>query len=323
MMGSDMQRPVVPDPLAAQTGVWPWCDSGDVSSMQDMVGHPDLPLITVVTPSYNQGEYLEETIRSVLLQGYPRLEYFVVDGGSTDNSGDIISHYQSLLSGAVSEPDRGQVDAINKGFARGSGDIFCWLNSDDVFEPGALFHVADAWMRCGREVMVIGGCRELFADCPDRVHWPRFQSAFDEPQALPLARVLDLKNHWLTGDFFYQPEVFFPRRLYERVNGLDESLHLALDYDLWLRMGVDGLRTVVIDKVLAGFRFHGAQKTSDRKAVLKETIAVAERYLDGDLLSLESSVTDAIRRSNRSLLRPWAALAHRATKLTRRLTHGG
>jgi glycosyltransferase involved in cell wall biosynthesis len=126
----------LPEPSATRTG-WPWTETSP--NIEGAGG--EWPRITVVTPSFNQGAYIEETLRSVLLQGYPNLEYIVIDGGSTDGSVETIRRYARWLDYWVSEPDRGQAHALNKGFARASGDVLGWLNSDDVYLPGALKQV--------------------------------------------------------------------------------------------------------------------------------------------------------------------------------------
>ncbi len=130
----------LPQPLGAPApDGWPW--SGPVASTAPQSAN--WPTISVVTPSFNQGQFLEAAMRSVLLQGYPNLEYIVLDGGSTDQSVPVIEHYASHLAHWHSAPDDGQSDAIARGFERASGDVLCWLNSDDLLLPGALWHVAE------------------------------------------------------------------------------------------------------------------------------------------------------------------------------------
>ena len=134
----------LPKPPQGRSG-WPWTEASRPLPRVTTHGEP-WPKISIVTPSFNQAQYLEETIRSVLLQGYPNLEYFVYDGGSTDGSVDILRRYGAFLDGWVSERDKGQSDAINKGFARCTGEVVNWLCSDDVLLPGALSQVGQAFV---------------------------------------------------------------------------------------------------------------------------------------------------------------------------------
>ena len=185
---------------------------------------PAHPKISIVTPSFNQGEFLERTIRSVLAQDYPNVEYIVMDGGSTDESLPIIARYADRLAHWESAPDRGQSHAINRGFARATGDIFGWLNSDDWLEPGALSRVAEQAMRYPDVGAFVGEARVV--DLNGNVE------LYKKPGEL----TFDAFCHWLDGEFFMQPACFFRRSAWEASGPLDESLHIALDLDLWLRM---------------------------------------------------------------------------------------
>lgn len=236
-----------------------------------------LPTITIVTPSFNQGAYLEEALRSVLDQAYPKLEYIVLDGGSSDGSAEVIARYADQLAFWRSTPDAGQSAALREGFDRATGNVLAWLNSDDKLMPGSLDAVARAWADHG-DVVVTGRCR---VDGPrPRVHRPTFTSAIDEPVGLPVADLLDLSGSWLAGRFFYQPEVFFPSSVYRAVGGVDPGLHFAMDYDLWIRLALAGTEIVVLDRELATFRKHPEQKTADRGRLLEEMMATANAYVD-------------------------------------------
>ena len=219
------------------------------------------PKITVVTVSYNQAAYLEETLRSVLDQHYPNLEYLVVDGGSTDGSVEIIQKYADRLAWWVSEKDQGQSHGLNKGFAKSTGSILTWLNSDDRLAPGSLFAVAQAFLLHDPD-LVAGRCARMAdrASQPHHLHRPVL--SFGHLQPLPLPELLDLDRCWLPGWFFHQPEVFFSRKIFERAGGrLREDLYYSMDYDLWVRMARAGARILVLPEILALFREHANQKT--------------------------------------------------------------
>lgn len=210
-----------------------------------------LPRITIVTPSYNQAAYLEQTLRSVLDQGYPDLEYLVLDGGSTDGSAALIERYAPRLSHWRSAKDAGQAAALREGFARATGDVLAWINSDDWYEPGALMKVGEAFARGGAEI-VHGSVR--FVDTAGARLW-------DAPMVLD-ERVLAYESEYPA-----QPALFWSRALYEKVGGLDPAFRFAMDYDLLVRMVRAGGRGRKVWRTLANFRLHPQSKTSTIAAV--------------------------------------------------------
>jgi len=205
----------------------------------------ELPLVTIVTPSLNQAPFLEEAMLSVLRQDYPALEYIVVDGGSTDGSVEIIRRYQDRLAYWVSEPDAGQSNAINKGLAHGTGTILAWLNADDLLAPSAV-NIAVCFLESEPDVGLVYGDRvEIDATgntigylrCP-----PHDPEMFRKDVTLP------------------QETVFFRREVFKAAGGLDESLHFAMDLDLWC--GIAGVaRMRHIPAFLARFRRHEQSKS--------------------------------------------------------------
>jgi len=219
------------------------------------------PLISVVTVSYNQASFIEETLRSVIAQGYPNLEYIVVDGGSTDGSAEIIKRYASHLSWWISERDGGQSEALNKGFRRARGEILTWLNSDDRLAPGCLFQVATTYLN-HRPDLIVGRCARIMDPDLRPNHLHGCKLPLGEVTRLPLARLLDLDGAWLQGHFFHQPEVFFTRDIFDRAGShVREDLYYSMDYDLWVRMAKAQATVLTIPEVIAIFRQHGAQKT--------------------------------------------------------------
>lgn len=206
------------------------------------------PKISIVTPSFNQGKYLEKTILSVLEQNYPDLEYIIIDGGSTDNSVEIIKKYENHLKYWVTEKDRGQSHAINKGFEKATGDIFAWLNSDDYYAPGALEAVAEVY-RANPNIGAIVGAGQM-VDSNGNVLL----------QASRREISLETLYDWI-DQYFWQPSCFFTRRAWEKCGPLDESIHYALDLDLWIKIA----RTfvfVTIDQSLSFNLSHESAKTT-------------------------------------------------------------
>jgi hypothetical protein len=207
------------------------------------------PLLTVITPSFNQGRFLAETIESVLNQGIPGLEYIVVDGGSTDGSVDVIRKYERHLAWWVSEKDRGQSHAINKGLARATGEFVAYLNSDDVYLPGALHSALDMLARTPGARWVAGGVIG-FGSEEMQVH------AWHRPK-VP-ATLLDC----VTSRFqAAQPGHVWAREMLASVGGFDESFRYLFDINLYASLLARGERCIPLDRPLAGYRFHASSKT--------------------------------------------------------------
>jgi hypothetical protein len=241
-----------------------WLDPLDQAGrpVASIVEKTSWPKMSVVMVSFNQADFLEEGLRSVLDQHYPNLEFIVIDGKSTDGSIDILNRYRDRIGTLVIEPDRGQSDGLNKGFARATGDIVTWVNSDDLLEPGALFRVAQAFAMPGVD-MVAGGCRQIGLSRDKIILNHHNRLPFGIPVALPLGLLLEMDRFWFAGCFFYQPEVFFSRDIWQRSGGrLRTDLNYVLDYDLWVRMAAAGAHIIHIPEFLACSRTHDQQKTT-------------------------------------------------------------
>lgn len=206
-----------------------------------------LPKISVITPSFNQAGYLERTLRSVLDQGYSNLEYIVIDGGSTDGSVDIIRRYADRLAYWVSEPDRGQADALNKGLRRSTGEWIGWQNSDDIYFPGAFHDLARAAARHPEAGLIIGDM--MLIDAQDR---PLRDIRYVKPNANALiAEGMVLANQ----------ASFWRRHVQERVGLLNEAFHCSFDYEWFLRL-TEHTQAIHVNRIWGALRLHGETKTS-------------------------------------------------------------
>lgn len=204
------------------------------------------PLVSIVTPSFNQAAFLEQAIRSVLEQSYPHIEYIVVDGGSTDGSREIIEKYADRLAWWVSEKDGGQTEAINKGFARARGEVLAWINSDDTYQPGAIREAVE-FLRLNPQVGLVYGDAN-YIDERGRVIG-RFPAAQTDYRRLRQGYV-----------HIPQQAAFFRADLWRKVGPLDESFYFAMDYDLWVRLAREA-PIVYHPRLWANFRLHSDAKT--------------------------------------------------------------
>lgn len=222
----------------------------------------DLPTISLVTPSYNQAQFLEQTLQSVLEQKYPRLEYIVMDGNSSDGSVDIIQRYAANLTYWVSEPDRGQADAINRGFTHATGDVLGWINSDDILLPGALQVVGELFARYPHIAWVTGLSATIDAAGQTTRMSPR------TGKFAPLIR-----RGWYHGrllGFIRQESTFWRRELWDKSGGfVDADLTYGMDFDLWRRFAHHA-DLVSIQTPLAAYRQHPQQKTAALESYYRE-----------------------------------------------------
>jgi GT2 family glycosyltransferase len=262
----------LPPPPPGKTG-WPWTEESE--QLPDTMPDPSIglrtsgspwPRVSLVTPSYNQGQFIEEAIRSVLLQGYPDLEYIIIDGGSTDGSVEIIRKYEPWLAYWVSEPDRGQSHAINKGLERSTGQLFNWHNSDDVLTPNSLAITAAAMVNFPTASyahgyrIVIDGQGNVLRDT---------KHSFDSETGFVPERTQSVSN--LTGG--QQPGCLMDRDLVVEVGGVDENLHYVMDRDLTLRLELVKPPLYVNHPVIY-LRIH-----SEAKSLLWDTQRAKERLI--------------------------------------------
>jgi glycosyltransferase involved in cell wall biosynthesis len=248
----------------------------------------DHPRITVVTPSYNQAHFLEATIRSVVEQGYPNLEYIIMDGGSTDGSTDVIRRYESFLSYWTSERDGGPANAINKGLSRATGSILAYLNSDDVYLPGTLDKIAAAFGSNPGASVAFGN-----------TYWiDREGKVLAEKRQTPFSKV----GYFYGGADLQQPSTFWTKDLYERSGGLDPTFRAAFDTDLFFRFVDLGAKFHYVPAFLASFRIHSEQISDVMLAsARKELDKIRKSHLRYAVGSVPGTVLRNIGRLQRIL----------------------
>jgi len=230
---------------------------------------PNYPRVSIVTPSYNQGQFLERTILSVLNQNYPNLEYIIIDGGSTDGSVEIIRKYEKYLSYWVSEKDKGQADAINKGFQKSTGSIIAWLNSDDTYLPEAFYKIMKNFKQ-NPEADLIFGDIYFINEHDKRIGELKFTE-------------FDFKTLIYEGGNLHQTGTFWTRKIYEEVGGLNSNYKFCMDYDFFCRVANVGKLNHMRD-FLANFRIHADAKSATINHIgCKEHQEIMKRYIPKDL----------------------------------------
>lgn len=218
------------------------------------------PKISIITPSFNQADYIEQTICSVLDQDHPNLEYIIIDGGSTDKSAEIIKKYSKYLSYWISEPDKGQSHAINKGYEKASGEIINWLNSDDYYEPGSLKKIGEAF--ADSSVNVYCGISRIFGN--GKEYYSRGTDIYPGN--------LEKTIGWARID---QPETFMRKAVWDKLGALNTRFHYTMDKEFWVRyLFLYGLQGIVkSNELLAHFRLHSSSKTMEHsKSFHKESL---------------------------------------------------
>lgn len=250
-------------------------------------GRPECPKISIVTPSYNQAPFIEDTIRSVLDQNYPNLEYIIMDGGSTDGSVDIIRKYEDRLAYWVSEEDGGAADALARGFRKSSGDILAYLNSDDVYTPSALETVSRVFSDGSTDV-AYGSL--FWIDTEGRVTGERRQTRFNAA------------GYLFGASDLMQPATFWTRDIYDRSGGVDPDFRFAFDTDLFFRFVRSGARFEHIPKPLASFRIHpGSKSTNQEHLCALEIDRLRREHLPVPFGSVKARAIRTIARADRAL----------------------
>lgn len=259
----------LPTPPEGKTG-WPWTKE-TLGVTKDMPDTKFWPKVSIVTPSYNQDQFIEETIRSVLLQGYPDIDYIVIDGGSTDKSVEIIRKYERWITFWTSESDGGQTNAINKGIKRSTGEVVTWLNSDDLYTEGAFFVVANAFVKQPHSTVIYGKIDIIDTNTSIISHKKSHR--------------FDLEKLYFS-DYIPQPASFINTEAIKKIGLLDERFHYVMDYDLWIRLGNGKGLMQYIPATLACFRLHNSSKSvSQQEAFCPERFMLFDKSLKSDTLN--------------------------------------
>jgi len=245
-----IQNLILPPPPQGHEG-WPWTGKRNFPQYSSEVR---LPRISIITPSYNQGRFLERTLRSVLLQGYPNLEYIVIDGGSQDDSVAIIEKYEKHIDYWVSEKDRGQPHALQKGLSKCTGEIIAFINSDDYYVPETLFRVGELFSLHPDVPWLSGICR----------YYDEEQNCFiedDHRYIYQMPPLPDDRSQWVDGWPTNQPSSFWRKLCFDTVGGFREDLDLVFDTEFMIRLLFADLLPMIVDEVFSVYALHDSSKT--------------------------------------------------------------
>ncbi len=247
-------------PPPPTTSGWPW-----QWVAKAVFSAAPVPRISIIIPSFNQGRFIEETIRSIVLQQWPNLELIIVDGASSDETVDVIRKYERWITYWVSEPDRGQTDAIIKGLSEVTGDVVAWFNADDFFVDGIFDAVAAAWRRDPNAIYA----------APVVNFRVRGKETIYRPRNLSIENVV---QYWKRKSLWHDPGLFWSRSVVTAVGTPDTSLHYAHDYDYLVR-ALQHARVEYIEELAAGFRLHDDSKTiAHNERMMNETAVISRRY---------------------------------------------
>ena len=244
----------LPDPPPGKMD-WPWIREG-LQSPVNLNANIDWPRLCIVSPSFNQADFLEQTIRSVLLQGYPNLEYIIIDGGSTDGSVEIIRKYKPWLSYWVSEPDRGQSHAINKGFRKCSSELMAYINSDDIYYPNALIRAVQNILESNTEILI--GALDIVKIGENGI---RTKKRSSPNYGTPIHKFPIFTNKRREVFQFLQPSMFWTRSIWEKTGEIDERYHYSMDREWCIRALACGARVNTSEDVFARFLLHKYSKS--------------------------------------------------------------
>lgn len=256
----------LPKPPADKQG-WPWTEDG-LQLPETMSDGSKWPRVSIVTAVYNHGQYLEEAIRSVLLQGYPNIEYIIINDGSTDNTEEVISKYSQWLAYSVTRPNRGFCNSLNEAFGYCSGEIFGWMNADDFYKKNAIQTLVELRKKNSNAVAWTGGTEKIDLNYNRMVvAKPRIS----QPTPKEFARVG-------RGAVVYQPSTLFDATLFKRIGGIDKAIDTAVDIDLWVSLAEYGV-FVATDDVLSTIRMYPeAKHLRDKAEVITEVIYISNKH---------------------------------------------
>jgi len=272
----------LPPPPPGKTG-WPWTEESDpFPSFQPEGSH--WPRISIVTPSFNQGHFIEETIRSVLLQNYPNLEYILIDGGSTDNTPEIIEKYKKQITYCTSEPDNGQSHAINKGFFKCTGDYVNWICSDDILCKNALNNIS-SFLITKEKILLLGGGFRI--DQNSKVIDSINSSEIDS-----VDKLIDIRKFWRNRNSILQQSCLFPVASVKEIGLLNENNHYTMDYELWGKLMINGISVAQTNIPIGMYRWYAGQKTSRQRQVTESLIRTAQKLI------LSNPETGSLRKVN-------------------------